>query len=134
MTRPSSVEFTAKTRDQAAQRANGKCEKCGMPFGKKKPQFDHILPAALGGKPTIANCMVLCVPCHTEKTAKADVPRIRKADRQRRRDNGSKLAPTKPIQSAPFPEVEKPVRSDRKEKIDKKALAPLPPRRMYRDA
>lgn len=121
MPRPREIEFSAKTKDQAAQRAGGKCEKCGIPFYGRRPEFDHILPAALGGKPELANCMVLCEPCHAEKTAKEDVPRIRKADRQRRAANGSR-APRKKIQSRPFPETEK---TERRPKIDKSALPPL---------
>lgn len=117
------IEFNAKTRDQASQRANGRCEKCGGAF--KRPEFDHILPLALGGKSELANCMVLCEPCHKEKTSKEDVPRIRKADRQRKANNGAKLPPAKPIQSAGFP------KSDKRPSIEKRPLHELPRRRFY---
>src|SRR5208283_2819181 len=46
-------EFSVKTKDQAAQRAGGHCEKCGMPFGGRRPTYDHILPCAFGGKATL---------------------------------------------------------------------------------
>ena len=123
------LEFSAKVRDQAAQRANGKCEMCGLPFNGRRPHYDHILPAALGGKPELANCQVLCEPCHKEKTAKEDVPRIRKADRQRRAATGAHR-PRPKIASNPDA-LKAPPKAAR---IDKSALAPLPRRSIYRDA
>lgn len=117
------LEFPAKVRDAAAKRADGKCEICGLPF-KGRPQFDHVLPAALGGEPTLANCRAICVECHKAKTAD-DIGRIRKADRQRKAANGAKLPSKKSIQSAPFP------KSEKRPAIDKKALPELPRRRMF---
>lgn len=97
-------EFPAKIRDAAWTRANGHCENkaCGLPIQKGKAHFDHILPDALKGKPTLANCQVICIPCHIAKTAK-DVKQIRKADRQRKADRRIKTAPAAPIQGAPMP-------------------------------
>jgi len=97
------IEFPAKIRDKAADRAAGKCQRCGLPFGGKKMHFDHILPLALNGESTLANCQVLCEPCHKEKTAKEDVPRIRKADRVKRAARGIKASDGPKIQSRPFP-------------------------------
>lgn len=120
------IEFSAKVRDQASQRAGDKCQRCGLPFGGKARHFDHILPAALGGKAELSNCQVLCVQCHTEKTSKEDVPRVRKADRQRRRDNGAKLPTKNPIKSAGFRKIEKP------RAIEKRALSELGPSNIAR--
>jgi 5-methylcytosine-specific restriction protein A len=122
------LEFSAKVRDQAAQRANSKCEMCGLPFGGRRPEYDHVLPAALGGKPTLANCRAVCGPCHRAKTAKEDVPRIRKADRQRRAATGAHR-PRPKIPSNPDA-LKAPPKVAR---IDKSALAPLPRRSIYRD-
>ena len=113
------VEFSAKVCDRAALRAGGICRICCLPFGGKKIHFDHILPAALGGKATLANCQAICEPCHKEKT-KVDVGGIRKADRQRRADNNIKRQ-SAPIGSRPKPEKAAP-RFDR---------TPLPPRKLY---
>lgn len=114
------LEFSAKTRDQAAQRAGGHCEKCGHVFGRKKPVFDHILPAAYGGQPGLANCQVICEECHKAKT-KDDVRGMRKADRQRRSHNGAEL-PKQPIKSRGF--------DQKKPKTEK---LPVPgPRRIYK--
>jgi hypothetical protein len=97
-------EFSSKTRDQAYARAKGKCENhaCGLPLQIGKFAYDHILPDALGGKPTLANCQVLCSDCHGAKTAKQDVPRIRKADRQRKAHIGAKPSPKVEIKGKPF--------------------------------
>lgn len=120
MTRPSSVEFSAKTKDNAATRANGSCEKCGLPFSGRRPHYDHILPAALGGKPELSNCQVLCEPCHKEKTGKQDIPRIRKSDRQRKAANGAARKPSQ-IQSRGFDT------SAKKPKIEKQPISSLGP-------
>ena len=82
------LEFSAKTKDKAAKRANGICEYCHLPF-RGRPEFHHILEAALGGKPALANCLVVCKkPCHAELSAKG-IKVIRKADHQRRAANGA---------------------------------------------
>jgi 5-methylcytosine-specific restriction endonuclease McrA len=115
------LEFSAKTRDQAAKRANGKCEYCHLPF-RGRAEFHHILDAAYGGQATLANCLVVCkTPCHKTLTAKQAGPRA-KADRQRRAHIGAKAAPKQIIQSAGFPKAGKP-------KIEK--LPVPPPRSLY---
>ena len=79
----SRIEFSPQTKRKEYDRANGICRGCNLPVSIGREQYDHILPLALGGKSELANCQLLCTPCHSEKTAKEDVPRIRKADRQR---------------------------------------------------
>jgi 5-methylcytosine-specific restriction protein A len=116
------AEFSAKTQEQALKRSNRVCEnkKCCAPLSRGKYHFDHVLPDGLGGKPTLANCQVLCIQCHKEKTAKEDVPRIRKADRQKRADDGIKR-PSPPIASRP-----------KQEKIAPRfTKTSLPPRALY---
>ena len=104
-------EFPTKIKDQAAIRANGSCEKCGFPFGGKKPEFDHILPCVLGGKPTLANCMALCRLCHASKTIE-DIGRKAKADRQRKKHNGAK-SPAGTLRGPGFTKAAKPPRESR---------------------
>jgi 5-methylcytosine-specific restriction enzyme A len=120
MTRGSEIEFSAKVRDQAAIRADGHCDLCKLPFNGR-PEFDHILCAAYGGKPVLANCQALCRACHLEKTIR-DIRGMRKADRQRRACNGAKL-PKQKIQSRRFPKSE-PKREPRQS---------LAPRSLYED-
>jgi 5-methylcytosine-specific restriction protein A len=55
------------------------CERCGnlaMRF-----EIDHNNPDGLGGEPTLSNAVLLCRPCHAEKT-KRDVASIAKAKRR----------------------------------------------------
>jgi 5-methylcytosine-specific restriction endonuclease McrA len=59
--------------------------------------YDHVIPDALGGEPTLENCQVLCKSCHSTKTSKEDVPRIAKAERNFRQNSGIKKAKGRPI-------------------------------------
>lgn len=69
-------------------RAQGKCESCGMRLKVGAVHYDHIIACDLGGDNSLSNCMVLCVPCHKEKTRKADMPAIAKGRRIRDREQG----------------------------------------------
>lgn len=117
--RPSSVEFPRKIKAAAFARANGHCEACKLPF-KGGAEYDHVLPAALGGEPTLANCRAICTACHKVKTA-ADVKTIRKADRQRDRESNALSSKAK---------IPAPAKRQREPKITKLA-AELPRRRLY---
>jgi len=108
-------EFSNKTKDEAAARANGQCERCGLPFGGARPEYDHILPAEYGGLATVANCQVLCTECHKGKT-RLDIRGMRKADRQRRASVGAERKKQKITQRA----------KDEKPQRDK---LPMPPTR-----
>ena len=106
MTRPASLEFSTRVKRQSYDRANGKCEcGCGAPLTIGKIAYDHVLPIALGGQPTLANCRCITVDCHKAKTA-TDVGRIRKADRQKAKAIGAK-APKQEIKSPGFARVER---------------------------
>lgn len=113
-------EFPRKVRQAALDRAKGHCEKCSAVLKKREGEVDHILPDILGGEPVLANAMVLCRPCHVEKTG-VDVRRARKADRQRDKDSGAYLPTARPLTSRGFPK--------RAERPDK--LAPPPRRLLY---
>jgi len=113
----------------------GICKICTRKITPGEKWIDeHGRALGLGGSNSKKNRYPVHAACAAVKTHDEDMPRIAKAKAQKRAALGIKKAAVKPIQSAGFAKVEKPVRSDRKEKIDKKALAPLPPRRMYRDA
>jgi len=62
---------------------------------------DHILPVELGGETSLMNLQLLCVPCHAEKS-RADLKRIRKAARLRRRAEGNQPKKRR-IESRGFP-------------------------------
>lgn len=86
-------EFPARVKVAAFERANGHCEGCTAKLHVGKYHYDHRLPDALTGKPTVENCQVLCTACHGAKTADQDVPRIAKANRVRAKHVGAKAKP-----------------------------------------
>ena len=90
-------EFSPKVKGQAFARADGRCEKCTAYLIAGKYHYDHVTADALGGKPTLANCEVLCTNCHSEKTRKQDVPRIAKKNRQHLKHIGAKAPSKRPI-------------------------------------
>ncbi len=75
-------EFPAKIKAAAFERCGGHCEQCTAPI-RYGAQYDHRVPDALGGEPTLTNCRVLCKTCHGLKTTQEDVPRIAKVKRVR---------------------------------------------------
>jgi 5-methylcytosine-specific restriction endonuclease McrA len=83
-------EFSKQTKRDAFLRANGKCEgeNCGARLTLGKFHYDHVIPDGLGGEPSLDNCAVLCMACHSEKTRKRDVPAIAKAKRIEDRQRG----------------------------------------------
>ncbi len=46
------------------------CAICGNEFRGAELTLDHIIPRRLGGKDELSNFQLLCLPCHTEKSAK----------------------------------------------------------------
>ncbi len=83
-------EFSKQVKRDAFMRANGNCEnkQCGARLTIGKFHYDHDIADGLGGEPTLDNCMVLCTPCHKEKTAKRDVPAIARTKRIQDRQRG----------------------------------------------
>lgn len=55
-----------KVRERLVEKFGEKCVDCGR--GDVQLTLDHIHPISLGGKNEVANCQLLCVPCHTKKT------------------------------------------------------------------
>lgn len=117
-------EFTGRVKAAAFERSCGACEICKARLVPGKFQYDHLIPAALGGEPSLANCQVICDACHGAKTAKQDVPRIAKAKRQEAAHIGAK-APSPRGFPAPAP------RQRATGAIDK--LASLPRRQIYEE-
>ena len=90
-------EFSKKTKIEAFVRAQGSCDKCGARLVPGKFHYDHRIPDAMGGKPTIENCDVLCATCHSLKTATVDAPRIAKTKRQHAAHIGAKAPSSTPL-------------------------------------
>lgn len=94
-------EFAASVKLEAWNRSRGNCEQC-LARIVGRPEYDHIIPDALGGEPTFENCQVLCSKCHRLKTSSEDVPRIAKTKRQQRKAIGAWSKPKRKIQSRGF--------------------------------
>lgn len=119
-------EFGKPVKRDALRRAGDQCEgilangkRCCATLTTGKFHFDHIIPDALGGKPTLDNCAVLCEPCHNDKTRKRDVPAIAEAVRRSDRHQGIKTAPARPFPKGRGLSSPKPKRDQ----------LPIPPRR-----
>jgi 5-methylcytosine-specific restriction enzyme A len=93
-------EFDKKTKIAALERSGKRCEQrvdlvlgivgCGLKF-VGIPEFDHIVPVALGGDNSLTNCQVLCRKCHRFKSdhpRDGDKSKIAKADRVREKHSG----------------------------------------------
>lgn len=74
-------EFSPKIMVEAFKRAGGKCQRCTARLSVGKFAYDHVIPDALGGEPTLENCEVLCTSCHGVKTNRTDIPTIAKVKR-----------------------------------------------------
>ncbi len=95
------LEFTRKTKVLAFQRSKGFCEECSARLVPGKFQYDHIKEANDGGDNSLANCKVLCTPCHQPKTTKY-VQETRKHERIRDNNIGAFPKTKRPLQSAGF--------------------------------
>jgi hypothetical protein len=119
---PKAVKVAAIKR--ATRDGNVFCEECHALA--KTWEIDHANPDGLTGEPTLANAVVLCRPCHAEKT-KADVGKIARAKRREALDLGVRKPPT--LKSAGF------ARAPEQRRASKPLEKPLPPRRsIYEDA
>lgn len=94
-------EFPAKVKSAAYDRCGGRCECCGTKLRPGKFAYDHIVPDALDGEPTLENCQVLCDNCHGAKTGGRDVPQIAKGKRQRAFHIGAKAKSSRGFRKAP---------------------------------
>lgn len=126
MVRP---EFTKKTQRAALQRAGYRCEavtpggdRCPVKVGDGAPvEFDHVVPASMGGDASLENCSAKCPHCHRLKTAR-EAPIRAQADRRRDAHDGVRTAPKRPIPNRPMPKA-----APRKPATARLAK-PLPPR------
>lgn len=75
-------EFSAKVKVAAFERCEGRCEKCTTRLMPGKIIYDHRLPDALGGEPTLENCQVVCKTCDAPKTARdqGDIARAKRRE------------------------------------------------------
>lgn len=70
--RSARAEFSKATKEEGWLRCfdakidDGRCElkTCGMPFAGRRPEYHHVVPAAIGGDNSLGNLLVVCPPCH----------------------------------------------------------------------
>jgi 5-methylcytosine-specific restriction endonuclease McrA len=87
------TEFSKATKREAWLRCHDdnfvpRCEVCDEPFWGRRPEYDHMVAAELGGDNSVENCQVLCPKCHRAKTSFQDIPRIAKSNRVRDKHAG----------------------------------------------
>lgn len=126
-------EFDKKTRAAIVLRSKNNegqicCEGCGLVLGFKSWEIDHTIPEGLRDqtakrKLTADDGKLLGRCCHKPKT-KADIGKIRKADRQKNRHSGVKTASGK-LKGRGFN------KDSKTPAIDKSALPPLQRRPLY---
>lgn len=87
-------EFTKKDRLSAFDRSGGNCEVCTAKLFPGNVEYDHRIPAAIGGDATLDNCVVTCRACHRNKTFQRDIPAIAKTRRIRIRQAGIRKSRT----------------------------------------
>jgi ferredoxin len=119
------LEFSAPTKRKAYERAKGRCQACDVELRDGGPQYHHILEARLGGDNALANCQVLCIPCHKVVTKEQSIPRITKMKRQHAGSINAHT-PSAPIRSPGFARTQRAI--DRSKREPKQAL---PPRQLY---
>lgn len=60
-----------KTRLAVIARDEGLCQFCGcVVAGPRDAQVDHIVPKVDGGSDAMSNLRLLCLSCHSRRTAK----------------------------------------------------------------
>ncbi len=115
-------EFSKAVKVAAIKRATRDgvvyCEKCAAQA--KRWEIDHDDADGLTGQPTLENAVVLCIPCHSEKT-KEDVAKIARAKRREALALGVRKTPT--LKSAPF------AKAAPQRKASKPMTKPMPERR-----
>ena len=112
-------EFTAKTKRQALERSEGRCEAVGVMYGLRDgercnalledtgAEYDHILECWLGGDNGIDNCAAVCPACHLRKSsrykgAKAKIDRLTGVTGKRKPGRRQHKWPSQKIPSRPF--------------------------------
>jgi 5-methylcytosine-specific restriction endonuclease McrA len=58
------------TRANIYRRDDYRCQYCGVKFPTEELTYDHVVPAAQGGKRSWTNIVTACVPCNRRKDAR----------------------------------------------------------------
>lgn len=104
-------EFTRKTKREAFERANNRCEGSGPRYGHPEGVrctadfsrgviYDHDDPDVNSHDNSLQNCRCICQECNKFKTGVTDIPMIRKVDRIRDKRSGA-LSAKRPFRRPP---------------------------------
>jgi 5-methylcytosine-specific restriction protein A len=91
-------DFTAPAVREAlrVQALRGVCEDCTAKLFPGNVEYDHRMPDALDGEPTLENCTVLCRACHKVKSAE-DASNLARALRREANHIGARAPSRNPI-------------------------------------
>lgn len=64
------ADYVPFTRANIYSRDDYTCQYCGEPFEPEDLTFDHVVPAAQGGRRSWENIVTACVPCNKRKAAR----------------------------------------------------------------
>lgn len=102
--------FSAKTMLAEWEAAGKCCRACWTPLHRfNDGEYDHIIPTSIKPDNSLANCKVLCRPCHSRKT-KGDRREIDKTRRILKKAAG-KYKPKRKIKSRPFAQGSRKIQS-----------------------
>lgn len=110
------AEFSKKTKRQALERSQMRCEAIGAMYGLDEGirctmplshgvNFDHIILDANSKDNSLENCAAVCLRCHGWKTRKHDIPMAAKTVRMQDKARGIS-APKPKIASRGFPKAD----------------------------
>jgi 5-methylcytosine-specific restriction endonuclease McrA len=89
-------EFPKHVKLATWQRADGHCEKCTTKCYPGHFEYHHIKEDTFNGEPTLENCQLLCIACHSKITRKRAAA-IAKSNRIRNREIGIKKNIARPL-------------------------------------
>ena len=88
--------FRREIKSLAFERTGGHCQKCPAPLLVGNYEYDHVIPWELCHDSSLANCEVLCCPCHANKS-RLDAAILAKSDRQRDKHRGAMNKSQRPL-------------------------------------
>lgn len=128
------AKVPASVRLRILRRAGGKCSLTGILIADGQAfDLEHVKPLEEGGEHAESNLVPVLRLAHEIKSA-AERKRQAKADRIAKKAHGIGSEKRRAIQSAPFPQADRPSKITKGAKIEKRPLSELPLPRLMRGA
>lgn len=92
--------FTTKTKKLEWEDARHCCRACFASVADYRyGEYDHIIPASVGGDNSLKNCKLLCRPCHARKTKRdrKEIDKTRRIIKARLEPKAKVTWPTSPM-------------------------------------